>query len=352
MKNLMMIMYFVVSIMLMCCVQHGKSFFHLTPNKQHPAPPRFAVSTHKPARSYQVDTMVNQDQDSVTSSFSNLQNLKKSKGMGDANQLPELERLSESDLLNKSPTMDAMARTDQALSLAYDRCEYVTNLFSKTFYMGTSLMRPDARKHVWAIYAWCRRTDDIVDSPRALMNKEVLETDLEVWNNRLADIWKDHPVDLFDLAMADTVKKYPGIDVQPYRDMIAGMVMDVPGLGQERYQNFDELYTYCYRVAGTVGLMTLPVLGTAEGVTQEEATPSALALGIALQLTNILRDVGEDLERGRIYLPLDEIARFGLTEEDLFKCEVTPKYVEFMKFQIQRARDYYKKARRYTYACP
>ena len=110
MKNLMMIMYFVVSIMLMCCVQHGRSFFHLTPNKQHPAPPRFAVSTHKPARSYQVDTMVNQDQDSVTSSFSNLQNLKKSKGMGGANQLPELERLSESDLLNKSPTMDAMAR--------------------------------------------------------------------------------------------------------------------------------------------------------------------------------------------------------------------------------------------------
>ena len=134
------------------------------------------------------------------------------------------------------------------------------------------------------------------------------------------------------------------MDVQPYRDMIAGMVMDVPGLGQERYQNFDDLYTYCYRVAGTVGLMTLPVLGTAEGVTQEEATPSALALGIGLQLTNILRDVGEDLERGRIYLPLDEIERFGLTEEDLFRCQVTPKYVEFMKFQIQRARDYYKKA--------
>lgn len=129
-------------------------------------------------------------------------------------------------------------------------------------------------------------------------------------------------MDLFDLAMSDTVKKYPAMDIQPYKDMIAGMIMDVPGLGQERYKNFEELYLYCYRVAGTVGLMTLPILGTAEGCSQEDATPSAIALGIGLQLTNILRDVGEDLERGRIYLPLDEIASFGLTEQDLFKCEV------------------------------
>lgn len=333
-----MLMCIVVSVVLMCSIQQTRSFLqHLNPSRSASVSPHFAASTQKPARSYEVETM-------AKASFSNLQNLKKATGMGDANQLPELEKLSESELLNQSPTMDSLSRNDKAMSLAYKRCEYVTKLFSKTFYMGTSLMRPDARKHVWAIYAWCRRTDDIVDSPRALMNKEVLEADLQVWENRLSDIWADHPVDLFDLAMADTVKKYPGMDAQPYRDMIAGMVMDVPGLGQERYQNFEELYTYCYRVAGTVGLMTLPVLGTAEGVTLEEATPSALALGIGLQLTNILRDVGEDLERGRIYLPLDEISQFGLTEEDLFRCEVTPKYVEFMKFQIQRARDYYKKA--------
>lgn len=116
------------------------------------------------------------------------------------------------------------------------------------------------------------------------------------------------------------------------------------GLGQDRYQNFEELYTYCYRVAGTVGLMTLPILGTANGYTEEEATEPAVALGIALQLTNILRDVGEDLERGRIYLPQDEIAAFGLTEEDLFECNVSDKYTKFMQFQIQRARDYYAKA--------
>ena len=91
---------------------------------------------------------------------------------------------------------------------------------------------------------------------------------------------------------------------------------------QDRYKTFDELYLYCYRVAGTVGLMTLPILGAAEGYTEEQAAEPAVALGIGLQLTNILRDVGEDLERGRIYLPLDELAAFGLTEDDLFRCEV------------------------------
>lgn len=256
----------------------------------------------------------------------------------------ELKGLSEKELLPVFGSVSDTERDPRALGLAYRRCEYVTKLFSKTFYMGTSLMARDARKHVWAIYAWCRRTDDLVDSPRALLNRETLRNDLNQWRERLDLIWADKPVDLFDYAMADTVKRYPTLSIEPYRDMIDGMVMDIPGMGQDRYANFDELYVYCYRVAGTVGMMTLPILGVADGYTEEQAAEPAIALGIALQLTNILRDVGEDLERGRIYLPLDEIKAFGLTEEDLFRCEVTPKYREFMKFQIQRARDYYKKA--------
>jgi hypothetical protein len=176
----------------------------------------------------------------------------------------ELKGLSEKDLL--TPGGQIVDRSENALKLAYRRCEYVTNLFSKTFYMGTTLMRPDARQHVWAIYAWCRRTDDIVDSPRALLNRETLTKDLQEWERRLERIWSNQPVDLFDLAMTDTVREYPRMDIQPYRDMIKGMVMDVPGMGKDRYENFDELYTYCYRVAGTVGLMTLPILGTAKGV--------------------------------------------------------------------------------------
>ena len=113
----------------------------------------------------------------------------------------------------------------------------MTSLFSKTFYMGTTLMRPDARQHVWAIYAWCRRTDDLVvdlplfeiesvpsqlfqDSPRALLNKDMLQRDLNVWTDRLDKIWRDEPEDLFDLAMADTVKVYPDLPIEPFRDMI------------------------------------------------------------------------------------------------------------------------------------
>ena len=257
----------------------------------------------------------------------------------------ELKGLSEKELLvsynrNNANILNNV-RQDRALSLAYRRCEHVTQLFSKTFYMGTTLMKEDARAHVWAIYTWCRRTDDIVDSPRALLDRDVLSSDLAKWNDRLDHIWNDNPHDLFDLALSDTVKKYPTLPILPFRDMIDGMVMDVPGLGQDRYNNFEELYLYCYRVAGTVGLMTLPILGTAKGYTEKEAAEPAIALGIGFQLTNILRDVGEDLERGRIYLPLDELKQFGLSEEDLFRCEVTPKYVKFMQFQIQRARDYY-----------
>ena len=210
-----------------------------------------AATTERPERSYIVET------------FAQPQNLKTAPGIVSkwkqtVSDLSEIELIKNSE---ESKNEVSIERTDKAMYLAYNRCEYVTKLFSKTFYVGTSLMRPDARKHVWAIYAWCRRTDDIVDSPRALLNRDVLKSDLEVWSNRLDDIWKDHPVDLFDLAMSDTVKKFPNMDIQPYQDMIEGMVMDVPGLGQERYKNFDELYLYCYRVAGTVGLMTLPILG-------------------------------------------------------------------------------------------
>ena len=306
-----------------------------------------------------------------------VKNLKKAPGQ----DLPEvlrswneLQGLSERELLsNKLPSLE---RNEDALALAYrrcvslsclclfisssssfnihlttsppythDRCEYVTKLFSKTFYTGTSLMEKDARQHVWAIYTWCRRTDDLVDSPRALMNLDTLEADLDTWVIRTERIWNNDPVDLFDYAMADTVQKYPSLSIEPYRDMIKGMIMDVPGMGQDRYETFDELYLYCYRVAGTVGIMTLPILGTAEGYTEEQASKPAEALGIALQLTNILRDVGEDLERGRIYLPKDEMERFGLTEEDLFACKVTPQYQAFMQFQIARARDYYSQAK-------
>jgi phytoene synthase len=268
---------------------------------------------------------------------------------------PAVEPLSWDVLLDvtgkaspEAPVETLPTQNAEAVEESYEMCGEVAESASKTFYTATSLMRPAARKHVWAIYAWCRRTDDIVDSQLAWQNPDMLEGQLKNWERRLDNIWNQKPYDTLDLAMADTVRAYPTLDIRPFRDMIDGMVMDVPGhaLSKTRYETFKELEVYCYRVAGTVGMMTLPILGTADGFTEEQAREPAKALGIALQLTNILRDVGEDLQRGRIYLPLDELLQFGLTEDDLFSRKVTEKYKTFLKFQIARARDYYAEATR------
>jgi phytoene synthase len=231
----------------------------------------------------------------------------------------------------------------KTLEEAYARCGQITELFSKTFYLATTFMAEEQKKAVWAIYAWCRRTDDLVDGPRAKLNTETLLKDLEDWKNRTSSIWENEPSDVLDVALIDVRKNYPTLPIDPFLDMIEGMVMDTP-LGQDRYQTWDELYLYCYRVASTVGVMTLPVMGTAEGYTEEQARDHAVNLGIALQITNILRDVGEDSRRGRIYLPKEDMDKFNVTESSILNGRVTPQYKELMKHLSQRARDYYKDA--------
>lgn len=264
-----------------------------------------------------------------------------------------------------------------ALDEGYEVCRKITANYAKTFYLGTRFMEPSRARAIWAVYAWCRRTDDIVDAPRGGI--KYLKQEIATWSERLEGIWEGEAYDVVDLPLVETVKQYPTMSIQPYKDMIEGMLMD---LKQDRYESFDDLYLYCYRVAGTVGLMTLPVMGTAEGVTYDEAVEpvrprprarrapgerlgssggarpahasrraasrpprvQALALGIALQLTNILRDVGEDARRGRIYLPKDELARFGVTEEQILAGVLDERYVRLMQFQIGRARDYFDKS--------
>ena len=226
------------------------------------------------------------------------------------------------------------------LKEAYEECKRITSIYAKTFYMGTSFLDYEKRSATWAIYVWCRRTDDIVDSPRAIV-ENTMDADLEQWNRRLDDIWAGKPWDALDATLCDVRARYPSMSIEPYKDMVKGMVMDVPGLGQHRYETFEELYLYCYRVAGTVGLMTLPIMGTAPGYSQKQATEPALALGIALQLTNILRDVGEDALRGRIYLPLEDLERFGVTEDQIMNKIMNSNYRELIKFEIARARKYF-----------
>ncbi|XP_047971564.1 phytoene synthase 2, chloroplastic-like isoform X1 [Salvia hispanica] len=222
------------------------------------------------------------------------------------------------------------------LSEAYERCREVCAEYAKTFYLGTLLMTPERRRAIWAIYVWCRRTDELVDGPNA---SHITPMALDRWEARLEDIFRGRPFDMLDAALADTVSRFP-VDIQPFRDMIEGMRMD---LWKSRYQNFDELYLYCYYVAGTVGLMSVPIMGIApeSQAATETVYNNALALGIANQLTNILRDVGEDARRGRIYLPQDELAQAGLTEDDIFAGKVTDKWRAFMKKQIQRARKFF-----------
>ncbi|PON65199.1 Squalene/phytoene synthase [Parasponia andersonii] len=222
------------------------------------------------------------------------------------------------------------------LEEAYERCRDICEEYAKTFYLGTLLMTEERRKAIWAIYVWCRRTDELVDGPNAVyMSSEVLDR----WEERLQDIFDGCPYDMLDAALTDTVFKFP-LDSKPFRDMIEGMRMDTKKC---RYESFQELYLYCYYVAGTVGLMSVPIMGISPEslISVKRVYDAALYLGIGNQLTNILRDVGEDAIRGRVYLPQDELTQFGLSDKDVFSRKVTRRWREFMKEQITRARCYF-----------
>lgn len=244
--------------------------------------------------------------------------------------------------LSKPPRM----RTLASLENSYELCRQITAYYAKTFYLATWLLPPAKRRAIWAIYAWCRSTDELVDGPQS--GATTPET-LDRWERQLESLFAGHPVDDQDVALVDTLERFP-MEIQPFRDMIAGQRMD---LYRSRYETFEELNLYCYRVAGTVGLMSTAVLGvdksnyTAPWNREQDIylpTEEAIALGIAKQLTNILRDVGEDARRGRIYIPLEELALFNYTEQDLFKGVVDERWRELMRFQIQRARKYFSMA--------
>lgn len=244
--------------------------------------------------------------------------------------------------LPDSPCMRTLASVEDA----YQLCRQITAKYAKTFYLATLLVSEAKRRSIWAIYAWCRRTDELVDGPAATITTP--ET-LDQWEAQLESLFAGHPVEDPDVAMVDTLQRFQ-LDIQPFRDMIAGQRMD---LYRSRYETFEELNLYCYRVAGTVGLMSTAVMGVDTGNNTAAwnrhrepyiPTEEAIALGIANQLTNILRDVGEDARRGRIYIPLEDLARFNYTEQDLLKGVVDKRWRELMRFQIERTRQFYAQA--------
>ena len=240
-----------------------------------------------------------------------------------------------------------MKNSISQLEQAYEICRKETQKWAKTFYLGTLLLPLKKRKAIWAIYVWCRRTDEIMDSIEASTKSEQeLSDNLNEWEENTKNVFKGNVKSELDAVLLDTIEKYPQ-SIQPFLDMIEGQRMD---LNKFRYKDFSELKLYCYRVAGTVGLMTQNVMGIDSAYTsapwsdKPDPSEAAIALGIANQLTNILRDVGEDRQRGRIYLPQEDIERFNYSEEELLKGEINNQWKILMKFQLTRAREWFQKS--------
>lgn len=212
----------------------------------------------------------------------------------------------------------------------YAQAAEATAIGSKSFYFATRFFPSELARAAHAVYWFCRTTDDLVDETPSV---DQGRRDLEEWTVALRDALDGRRVDSPVLRLfAHTVAEHSIPDEYPF-ELIEGMRMDLNGI---RYDNFADLRLFCYRVASVVGLMMSYVIGF-EG----PALGHAIDLGIAMQLTNILRDIGEDLDRGRIYLPREEMARFGYTEADLRARQRNDAFLALMQFQIERARQYY-----------
>jgi len=220
---------------------------------------------------------------------------------------------------------------DVSLQAAYKLAEKVTAEHSKSFYFASGLLPEERRSAVRALYAFCRTVDDIVDEST---DKE-REPQLDYWRGMVEHgSFLDN--DLIAAAWADTIARYH-IPRHYALQLIDGVHRD---LTQSRYQTFEELATYCYGVASTVGLMSMYIVG----FKSSEAVPYAIKLGVALQMTNILRDIGEDYQNGRLYLPREELAFYGIREQDIAESRITDNWRQFMKFQIERTRHLYEES--------
>jgi phytoene synthase len=218
------------------------------------------------------------------------------------------------------------------LEQSYEECKRLNALHGKTYYLATLLLPAKKRPPVHALYGFARYADEIVDDLSSTLSDEEKAHALRTWGTGvLADLRRGESDDLIGRALVDTVKKY-SIPLEYFEAFMKSMEMD---LTVTRYGNYEELMTYVYGSAVVIGLEMLPILGYSD----PRAIEAATALGAAFQLANFIRDIGEDIDRGRIYMPLDELARFGVSEEMLLKRQLTPQIIEAIKFQIARVRD-------------
>ena len=223
------------------------------------------------------------------------------------------------------------------LQKSYDECKRLNALHGKTYYLATLLLPASKRPPVHALYGFARYADEIVDDLASTLSPQEKADALRTWGDSvLADLRKGSSEDLIGRALVDTVHKY-SIPLNYFDAFMKSMEMD---LTVTRYANYEDLMTYVYGSAVVIGLEMLPILGYSD----PRAIEAATALGTAFQLANFIRDIGEDIDRGRIYMPLDELARFGVSEEMLLKRRMTPEIVEAIKFQIARVRELQEKA--------
>jgi phytoene synthase len=230
--------------------------------------------------------------------------------------------------------VSAFSLESQIINRAYEQCRLITAQNSRSFYMATTLLPRRKRQAVRALYAFCRLSDDLVDKGHQQPGP-ALKRLRERTHGTKATFDEDDPSGKVLLAWEDARHSFQ-VPIRYTDQLLDGVERD---LHQHRYNTFDELTIYCYGVASTVGLMSMHIIGYSP-----EATSYAVKMGVALQLTNILRDIGEDYRAGRLYLPLEDLKAFGLDEHDVASEQVDERWRNLMRFQIVRTRQIYAEA--------
>jgi phytoene synthase len=227
--------------------------------------------------------------------------------------------------------LTAAGITDPDLRASYEECKRLNALHGKTYYLATLLLPKAKRPFVHALYGFARYADEIVDDLASELSVEEKAEVLSTWGNGvLADLKKGSSQDHVGRALIDTVNRFD-IPHEHFEAFLHSMTMD---LTVQEYESYEDLIEYVYGSAAVIGLQMVPILGPLHN----DAFAAAEKLGIAFQLANFIRDVDEDLDRGRVYLPLKELGQFGVTREMLEERVLTPEIIEALKFQIARVR--------------
>ena len=227
--------------------------------------------------------------------------------------------------------LTAAGITDPDLRASYIECKRLNSLHGKTYYLATLLLPKAKRPHVHALYGFARYADEIVDDLSSTLTIPEKAKVLKVWGEKvLEDIRLGRSDDHVGRALVDTVQRF-NIPIEHFEAFLHSMTMD---LSVTEYQSYDDLMEYVYGSAAVIGLQMVPILGASD----PQAYEAAQKLGIAFQLSNFIRDVSEDLDRGRVYLPLDELKAAGVSKEMLAAKQLTPEIKKALTFQIERVR--------------